>query len=420
MLSRWLPFEKPLVEIEEQIEELKRLAARENLDLSSQIGRLAERHHAVMKEIFTGLTPWEKVQLARHPKRPYTLDYIGALCSQWIEIHGDRAFGDDGAIVAGLGRFNGRSVAIIGNQKGRDTKERQERNFGQPSPEGFRKAERVMELASRYNRPILSFIDTPGAACSPAAEERGISEAIAHSQWLMSQLPVPIIVVITGEGCSGGAIATALGDRVLMLENSYYSVIAPESCSSILYRDNSKAPELSADLRITSDDAKRLGIIEEILPEPLGGAHRNAAQMSRTLGEAIERHLSELVGVAPDELLEARYLRFRNLGDYEGKVLYEAQKPAPVADAAASKKAAPRRKAVATSSKSALAKNTAGKESAVKTSARPRVRKASPAPEINDGASNGNATNSSAIEAPRAALNGAAMNASATPAVEDA
>lgn len=323
MLSRWLPFEEPLVEIEEQIEELKRLATREKLDLTGQITRLEDRHHALMKEIFVDLTPWEKVQLARHPKRPYSLDYIGTLCSDWVEIHGDRAYGDDGAIVAGFGRMNGRAVSIIGNQKGRDTKERQERNFGQPSPEGFRKAERVMQLGARFGRAVISFIDTPGAACTPEAEERGISEAIAHSQWLMSQLPVPIIVVITGEGCSGGAIATALGDRVLMLEHAYYSVIAPESCSSILFRDNSKAPELSEQLRITAQDALRLGIIEEIIPEPLGGAHRNLGQMSRAIGEAIQRHLAELSKLSTSALLEGRYVRFRNLGEYEGKTLYE-------------------------------------------------------------------------------------------------
>jgi acetyl-CoA carboxylase carboxyl transferase subunit alpha len=332
MLSRWLAYEEPLVEIEEQIDELKRLATRENLDLTEKIQRLEDHKRAVMEKVFADLTPWEKVQMARHPKRPYSLDYIGALCSQWFEMHGDRAYGDDGAIVAGFGRFNGRAVAIVGNQKGRDTKERQERNFGQPSPEGFRKAERVMQLAARFGRPIISLIDTPGAACTPEAEERGISEAIAHSQWLMSQLPVPIIVVITGEGCSGGAIATALGDRVLMLEHAYYSVIAPESCSSILYRDNSKAPDLSADLRITAQDALELGIIEEIIPEPLGGAHRNLGEMCRNISAAIERHLKALEPLSPDELLEQRYLRFRNLGEYEGKVRFEAL-PQPIDEA---------------------------------------------------------------------------------------
>jgi acetyl-CoA carboxylase carboxyl transferase subunit alpha len=339
MLSRWLPYEEPLVAIEENIDELKRLAARENLDLSQKIQQLEDHKRAVMQKMFADLTAWEKVQMARHPKRPYSLDYIGALCTDWFEMHGDRAYGDDGAIVAGFGRINGRAVAIVGNQKGRDTKERQERNFGQPSPEGYRKGERVMQLAARFGRPIISLIDTPGAACTPAAEERGISEAIAHSQWLMSQLGVPIIVIITGEGCSGGAIATALGDRVLMLEHAYYSVIAPESCSSILYRDNSKAPDLSTDLRITAQDALQLGIIEEIIPEPLGGAHRNFGQMSRHIGEAIARHLEELDKLSPDELLEQRYLRFRNLGEYEGKVRFESlpqpQDEATVLDEAA-------------------------------------------------------------------------------------
>ncbi len=324
MLSRWLPFEEPLVEIEEQIEELKRLAAQEHLDLTDKITRLEEHKHSVMEQVYSDLTPWQKVQMARHPKRPYTLDYLGALCSQWFEMHGDRAFADDGAIVAGLGRlaskFGGQAVTIVGNQKGRDTKERQERNFGQPSPEGFRKGERAMQLGARFNRPIISFIDTPGAACTPEAEERGISEAIAHSQWLMSQLPVPIIVVIIGEGCSGGAIATALGDRVLMLEHSYYSVISPEGCASILYRDPSEENRIRAtnDLKITAQDALRLGVIEEIIPEPLGGAHRNLGATAQAIGEAIARYLEELNQLSVEELLEQRYQRFRKLGEFEG------------------------------------------------------------------------------------------------------
>jgi acetyl-CoA carboxylase carboxyl transferase subunit alpha len=273
-----------------------------------------------MQEIFADLTPWEKVQMARHPKRPYTLDYIGTLCKDWLELHGDRAFADDGAVVAGFARFNNRGVAIIGHQKGRDTKERAARNFGQPSPEGLRKAQRVMSLAARFNRPILSFIDTTGAACSPAAEERGISEAIARTQMLMSQLPVPIIAVITGEGCSGGAIATALGDRVLMLEHAYYSVIAPESCASILYRDPTKASESADKLKITAEDALRLGVVEEIVPEPLGGAHRDFAAMSDNLGAAIERHLSQIENEDATDLINNRYARFRKLGVLEDAV----------------------------------------------------------------------------------------------------
>ena len=317
MLSRWLPLEKPLVELEEQIEQLKTLAARENIDVSAQTARLEERKIELMRVIFEDLTPWEKVQMARHPKRPYALDYVGALCSEWVELHGDRAYGDDGAIVAGFGRFNGRAVAIIGNQKGRDTKERQERNFGQAGPEGLRKAQRIMELAARYNRPIVSFVDTPGAACTPAAEERGISEAIARNQWVMSQLSVPIVVVITGEGCSGGAIALALGDRVLMLEHSYYSVISPEGCASILYRDPAKAPESAEALKITAQDAHRLGIIEEIVPEPLGGAHRNLGKMCIALGDALDRHLTELSRLSPEDLIETRYQRYRKYGAFD-------------------------------------------------------------------------------------------------------
>ena len=315
-------FEDPFSEIEEQIEELKRLAVTERLDLSEKITRLEDHYRAVVSARFARLSPWEKVQLARHPRRPYTLDYVGALCSSWFEAHGDRAFGDDGALVAGLGRFRTRSVAIIGNQKGRDTRERQERNFGQAAPEGFRKAERVMQLAARFNRPIISLIDTPGAACTPQAEERGISEAIAHSQWLMSQLPVPIIVVIIGEGCSGGAIATGLGDRVLMLEYSYYSVISPEGCASILYRDSSEENRIRAtqELKITAPDALRLGIVEEVIREPLGGAHRNLGEAARNVGDAIDKHLRELEGLAPEELVERRYQRFRCLGDWQDKL----------------------------------------------------------------------------------------------------
>ena len=316
MLSRWLPLEGPLVEIEEQIDKIKSLAASENLDLSAQIGKLESHKADVMRRIFADLSPWERVQMARHPKRPYSLDYVGSLFTDWVELHGDRAFGDDGAIVAGFARLNGRAVAVIGNQKGRDTKERQARNFGQPSPEGLRKAGRVMEMAARFGRPIISLVDTPGAACSPAAEERGISEAIAASQMLMSALPVPIIVVIIGEGCSGGAIATALGDRVLMLEHAYYSVISPEACASILFRDPAKAPLTSEQLKITANDALRLGVIEEIVPEPLGGAHRSLKIMSETLGAAITRHLGECDQLAPDELVETRYQRFRKLGDF--------------------------------------------------------------------------------------------------------
>jgi acetyl-CoA carboxylase carboxyl transferase subunit alpha len=324
MLSRWLPFEKPLVEIEEQMDELKRLAARENLDLSDQIARLEERKHHLMEQIFQELTPWEKVQMARHPKRPYTLDYIGALCSEWVELHGDRAYGDDGAIVAGFGRFNGRAVAIVGNQKGRDTKERQERNFGYASPEGLRKAQRVMQLAARYGRPIITFVDTPGAACTPAAEERGISEAIAKNQLLMSQFRVPIISVITGEGASGGAIALAVGNRVLMLEHAYYSVITPEGCASILYKDTSRAPDSAEALKITAQDALRMRIIEEIVPEPLGGAHRNFGKMCMELGDALDRHLSELSRLSGEQLVEQRYQRFRKLGDCDGREVYDA------------------------------------------------------------------------------------------------
>ncbi len=316
MLSRWLPFEEPLVELEKQINDLKELAAKEKIDLSAKIDGLEVRKRKLMADIFSNLSPWDKVQMARHPKRPYTLDFIDRLCTDWVELHGDRTYGDDGAMVAGLARFRGRGVAVVGNQKGRDTKENLARNFGMVSPEGYRKAGRVMELAARFHRPILSFVDTPGAACSPEAEERGISEAIAQSIMLMSGLPVPIIVIITGEGCSGGAIATAYGDRVLMLEHAYYSVIAPESGASIIYRDSGKAAQMAENLKITAQDANRLSIIEEIVPEPLGGAHRDMALLTKTLGDTLERHLGELSKLKPKELLDQRYARFRKLGEF--------------------------------------------------------------------------------------------------------
>ena len=309
------------------MDEIKRLATSDGIDaparqkLMDNIERLETHKREVMRRVYGNLSPWDKVQMARHPKRPYSLDYIGALCTDWVELHGDRAGSDDGAVVAGFARFRGRAVAVVGNQKGRDTKERQARNFGQPSPEGLRKAGRVMEMAARFGRPILSFVDTPGAACSPAAEEHGISEAIAQSQMLMSALEVPVLVAIIGEGCSGGAIATALGDRVLMLEHAYYSVISPEGCASILFRDPAKAPQASEQLKLTAQDALRFGVVEEIVPEPLGGAHRDLASMSQTLGNAFERHLHELDTLSGAELVEARYARFRKLGDYEETIV---------------------------------------------------------------------------------------------------
>lgn len=321
MLSQWLPHEKDLVAVHEQIAEIKRLAETEKLDLSEKITALEKNWDHLMRNKVAHFEPFDKVRMARHPKRPYSLDYINALTTDWVEMHGDRRFGDDQAVVAGFARFRGRPVAIVGNQKGRDLKERQSRNFGQPSPEGLRKAGRVMELAARFGRPIISLVDTPGAACSPEAEQRGISEAIAASQMLMSRLPVPIIVVITGEGCSGGAIATALGDRVLMLEYAYYSVISPEACASILFKDNGKANITSQNLRITSDDAARLGIIEEIIPEPLGGAHWDVPAMNRTLGDTIEKYLNELSGLDAPTLLEQRYQRFRKYAAFEEAII---------------------------------------------------------------------------------------------------
>ena len=260
------------------------------------------------------LTAYQKVQLARHPQRPYFLDYVEQLCPDFVEIHGDRNFGDDAAIVAGFGTVRNLSVCLIGHQKGRDTKQRQYRNFGMPKPEGCRKALRVMKIAEKFRRPILTFIDTPGAYPGIDAEERGQAEAIAHNLREMSQIHVPIIATITGEGGSGGALAIGVGDRVNMLEYSIYSVIAPESCSAILWRDQQHAADAAEALKLTPEDLKKHQLIDEIVPEPAGGAQNDPAGMAKRLGGVLERQLRELCGVKPDDLLSCRYKKFRAMG----------------------------------------------------------------------------------------------------------
>src|SRR6266536_1903665 len=308
-------FEEPILRLRRRIEELATLpddAAHRN-----EIERLREKLVRVSREIYAGLTPWQKTLVARHPARPYTLDYIGALMTDFVELHGDRKFADDPAVVAGIARFRGRPVAVVGHQKGRDTREKIRRNFGMPRPEGFRKALRVMELSEKFGRPILSFVDTAGAYPGIDAEERGQAEAIAVNLKAMAGLRVPIIVTVTGEGGSGGALGLAIGDRVLMMEHAVYSVISPEGCAAILWKDTSRKKDAAEAMRITARDMKDFGVIDEIIPEPPGGAHADPAGATAAVGEAIERHLREVLELSAEERRERRYRKFRGLGAFE-------------------------------------------------------------------------------------------------------
>lgn len=301
-------------QLEKEVEELRRLGAAG--EPSAELERLRQEVAELKREFYTHLTPWQRTQLARHPQRPYTLDYVRLLFESFSEIHGDRAFADDPALVCGMARFHGRAVAVIGHQKGRDTKQKLARNFGMPKPEGYRKALRVMELAAKFGRPVMTFVDTPGAYPGMDAEERGQAEAIARNLREMARLPVPIIVTITGEGGSGGALAIAIGDRVLMLENSIYSVISPEGCASIMWRDASKAEIAAAALKITATDLQRLGLIDEIVPEPEGGAHADHEETARLLGPVLLRCLNELSSLSAKELVDQRYEKFRRMGQF--------------------------------------------------------------------------------------------------------
>ncbi|HEY3377920.1 MAG TPA: acetyl-CoA carboxylase carboxyltransferase subunit alpha [Armatimonadota bacterium] len=317
--SRWLPFEKPLQEIEEQIKLLEEYTVSHGIDRSEKIVLLRQEHAALSQQIFSNLSAWDNTLLARHPNRPYTLDYIGMICDDFIEMHGDRRFGDDPAIVTGVGRIDGQTFMIVGHQKGRDVKERQFRNFGSARPEGYRKAMRALELAERRGIPVISFVDTPAAEARLEAEERGISEAIAASMALMSQLRTPIIVTVIGEGGSGGAIGIAVGDHISMLEHSVYSVIPPEGCAAILDtfgRDGSRGHEAATALKITAEDNLRLGIIDEVIPEPIGGAHRRAQDTAQLIKASIQRVLPKLQRLSLDELVDRRYSKFRNIGQF--------------------------------------------------------------------------------------------------------
>jgi acetyl-CoA carboxylase carboxyl transferase subunit alpha len=306
-------FEKPILELEQKIEELAGLG---NPALDAEIASLREKLEAVRRQVYSQLDPWQKTQVARHPRRPYTLDFVGGLLEDWIELHGDRRFSDDHAIVAGLGRFRGRPVAVVGHQKGRATREKLLRNFGMPRPDGYRKALRVMQMAEKFGRPILTFIDTPGAYPGIDAEERGQAEAIAFNLREMARLRVPVICTVTGEGGSGGALAIGVGNRVNMLEYSVYSVISPEGCASILWRDATKAPEMAQALRLTAPDLKEFDVIDEIIPEPAGAAHSDPQGTIEAVGQVLERQLGELAKLSPDELLEDRYRRFRRIGRF--------------------------------------------------------------------------------------------------------
>jgi acetyl-CoA carboxylase carboxyl transferase subunit alpha len=306
--------QRELDQLEKEVEELRRLA---ESDLpESELERLHREVAELKREFYEHLGPWQRAQVARHPQRPYPLDFIRLLFTDFIELHGDRGFGDDKAIVAGFAKFHGRPSAVIGHQKGRDTKQRLLRNFGQPKPEGYRKALRIMELAAKFGRPVFCFVDTQGAYPGIDAEERGQAEAIARNLREMARLPTPIVVTVTGEGGSGGALAIAVGDRVNILENAFYSVISPEGCAAIMWRDAGKAELAAAALRITARDLREFGLVDEIVPEPEGGAHEDHEAAAQLLDPVIERNLVELSAMTPRDLIAARYEKFRRMGQF--------------------------------------------------------------------------------------------------------
>ena len=310
-----LEFERPIIDLERKISELRGLST-ETVDFSSEIRRLEVKAKKLQKEVFADLSAQQKVQLARHPARPYMMDYVGLLMDDFVELHGDRSFRDDPAIIGGMAQFDEWEVLVLGHQKGRNTKDNMHRNFGMARPEGYRKATRLMRLASRFRRPIICFIDTPGAYPGLGAEERGQAEAIAKALQVMSSLDCPMISVVIGEGGSGGALALGVTDRILMLEYAIYSVISPEGCASILWRDPAKIGEAAAQLKLTAPDLTGLGICDEIIPEADGGAHRNAAVTASRLRASIKRHLRELTELSTTELIERRYQKFRTMGSF--------------------------------------------------------------------------------------------------------
>jgi len=313
-----LEFEKPIAELEKQIEELRRLATQRSLDVRREIAPLEERLTQLREDIYRGLTPFQRVQVARHPRRPYALDYINTVLTDFVELHGDRLYRDDPAIIGGTARFDEQPVVVIGQQKGRDTKENLKRNFGMPHPEGYRKALRLMKLGERFKMPVLTLIDTPGAYPGLGAEERGQAEAIARNLEEMATLRTPLIAIVIGEGGSGGALALGVADRVMMFENSVYSVISPEGCAAILWKDATQRERAAEALKLTAPDLLGLGLIDEIIAEPLGGAHADPDGAAAALGEALRRQLGELRRLTPDELVARRGEKFLRMGKFEG------------------------------------------------------------------------------------------------------
>ena len=311
-----LEFEKPLRELEKQLDALHQQSLENNIDMSAELKAIEAKLEQERRDIYSTLTPWQRVQVARHPKRPYALDYVAQLCTDFQELHGDRQFKDDQALIGGTAFFDGRAVMIIAQQKGRDTKENILRNFGMPQPEGYRKALRLMKLAEKFGLPVLTFIDTPGAYPGVESEARHVSEAIAVNLREMAMLSVPSIAVIVGEGGSGGALGIGVTDRVLIFENSYYSVISPEGCAAILWKDRANAPKAAEALKLNAANLKQLGVVDEVIPEPLGGAHNDPEAAGTALKDAFRRHLDDLIGKSAEQLLDERYERYRALGQF--------------------------------------------------------------------------------------------------------
>lgn len=318
MQLNFLDYEQPIAELEAKIDELRHISGDAELNITEEIQKLQEKSQDITRSIFASLTPWQMTQMARHPQRPYTLDYIHRIITDFEELHGDRTYADDAALITGIGRLNGRSIMVIGHQKGRDTKEKIMRNFGMPRPEGYRKALRIMKMAERFNLPVVTFIDTPGAYPGIDAEERGQSEAIARNLFEMAQLKTPIISTIIGEGGSGGALAVGVADHVMMLQYSIYSVISPEGCASILWKSADKAPDAAQTLGVTSSRLKELELTDEVIEEPLGGAHRDGDEMAKRVADAIDKKLQHLETLPIATLVEQRQQKLLNYGRFEG------------------------------------------------------------------------------------------------------
>ena len=314
-----LEFEKPIIELEERIIVLKNPGPDDTLDHSGEIKALEEKLDILKDQIYGSLSTWQRVQLARHPKRPYTLDYVKLILTDFMELHGDRSFADDKAMICGLGAIDGTPVAVVGHQKGRDLQENLDRNFAMAHPEGYRKALRIMKLAEKFGLSVISFVDTPGAYPGIGAEERGQAEAIARNLREMSDLRVPVVCVVIGEGGSGGALGIGIANRILMLENAYYSVISPEGCAAILFRDASKAADAAAALKITAQDLQKIGVVDEIIQEPLGGAHRDYKFTAQKIKASLIKHIRELSKHTPEQIARDRYEKFRKIGVYENK-----------------------------------------------------------------------------------------------------